>query len=652
MARRLAAIMFTDVVGSTRLAQQDERAALELLKEQEELARPVLTAHHGRLVKSTGDGMLVEFGNALEAVQCAVELQRKVHERGEPAGKPALELRIGIHVGDVEESGTDILGDAVNVTARVEPIAEPGGICVSSIVHEHVRNKTPFTFESVGAHSLKGVLEPVEVYRVALPWSRATAAPKTSGLPRLAVLPLANMSSDPENAYFADGMTEELISTVSKVPRLDVISRTSVMRFKEKTGTSMADIAHQLNVGWILEGSVRRAGNRVRTTVQLIEAAADRHLWSEHYDRGLEDIFEIQSEIAQKVADELRIRLGKTDEERIRQVPTQDTEAHLLYLKGRALAARMSADTLKAAVREYEGAIAKDPNYARAYAALAGAYLQLGFYEVIPSEEAGRKVEAAARKALDLDPNLAQAHLAMATVGVARPGTPIDESHRAIRRAIELDPNLSEAHVALATFLTVTGGDSQEARRALERALELDPLSTLILSAAATTYLYQLRDVERAIPIFERVLRMDPTLTYARNNLGLCHVLHGEVDQGIAEIRESVRRDPGFSATQRADLVFALVRAGRYDEARDVVNELLEHHRTQRTGAAALGLCYARLGDLDRAFEWLETAHQEQAAYLKTLPWELGLERLREDPRYARLLNKLRVSWGVAPPGA
>lgn len=642
MARRLAAIMFTDVVGSTQLAQRNEPAALELLRQQAELAQPVLAAHHGRLVKSTGDGMLVEFQNALEAVQCAVELQRRIHERGLRNEKPELQMRIGIHVGDVEETGTDILGDTVNVAARMEPLATPGGICFSSVVYAHIRNKTPYAFDRLGPRALKGVLEPVEIYRVALPWERPAALSGDPGPRRLAVLPLANLSSDPENEYFADGMTEELISTISKVPRLDVISRTSVMRFKG-TGTSMEEIARQLNAGWILEGSVRKAGQRVRTTVQLIEATADRHLWSERYDRGLEDVFEVQSEIAQRVADELRILLTEDTREEMRKVPTQDTEAHLFYLKGRALEAQSSVEGCAAAIREYERAVAQDPRYAMAHVGLANCYFWLGYWEGVPAEESARKVEAAARRAIEIDPGLAEAHLAMAEAVMSRPGAPPAEVRSEIMRAIQLNPSLPAAHLHLAMLTRAAGGDPEEARASAERALELDPLSTTVMEVAATCFLY-VGKIERAARLFEETLRLDPTLALARTNLGICHVLRGRFDEGIAEIRKSIQMDRGFSATARADLVLALVRAGRADEATEVINELLEHRKTHRTGAVALGLAYARLGDLDRAFEWLETAREEHSTYLAELPGELDLENLRKDPRYPRFLERLKAT--------
>lgn len=640
MGRRLAAIMFTDLVGSTSLAQTDEKDALALLREQGALARPVLDAYHGRLVKSTGDGMLVEFANALDAIECAVEFQRRVHERSTRDGRIPLQVRIGIHVGDVESEGTDILGDAVNIAARIEPLAEAGGISLSGPVYDQVSNKAPYQFEKLGPKTLRGVVKPMEIYRVVLPWaaSGGLRPREVSGPPRLAILPLANMSSDPENEYFADGVTEELISTASKVPELGVISRTSVMTFK-KPGTPLREIGRQLEADWVLEGSVRKSGSRVRITVQLIHAGADRHLWTESYDRNLEDIFAVQSEIAQKVASELRIRLGDEDRERIRKPPTQDARAHLFYLRGMASTEQGTAEGYHAAIESFQAATREDPMYALAYLRLANCYGILSTWEDLPPREARPRQEAAVQRALEIDPSLAEAHLSLAELRAGPPRWELTASAQETARARELNPNLVGAHLIWG-YLSFLSGKREEGLSSLEKALSLDPLSPRTIEQVATAYLY-LGDPEGAAALFERSLGIDANRAFARNNLGVCRAFQGRSDEAIAEIRKSIEMDRGYSAAQRADLVYVLVRAGRVEEARDALEELLEHYRTRAAGSYAIASAYASLGQPDQAFEWLETAYREQVATLRLLPLDYPFVGLRDDPRFRAMLARI-----------
>ena len=285
--RRLAAIMFTDIVGYTHLSQTNESLALELLEEHQRLLRPAFAAHGGTEVKTMGDAFLVEFKSALQAVMCAVEIQKKMAERN-AAAPPSrkLELRIGIHVGDVVNGAGDIYGDAVNVASRIEPLAEPGGVCISQQVFDQIRNKTPLEIDKVGDVNLKNVYLPVGIYKIGLTGSRASAEQLSGPKERLAVLPFVNISPDPNDEYFADGLTEELIAKLSEVKGLKVIARTSVMNYKRKE-KKVSEIAAELRVGSVIEGSVRKAGDRIRISVQLIDPRTEEHLWSSNYDSKL-----------------------------------------------------------------------------------------------------------------------------------------------------------------------------------------------------------------------------------------------------------------------------------------------------------------------------------------------------------------------------
>ncbi len=285
--RRLAAVMFTDIVGYTALGQKDESLALELLQEHRELLRPIFAKHRGREVKTIGDAFLVEFESALEATLCAIDVQSSVHSLGLERGEK-LQIRIGIHVGDVVHQGGDILGDTVNVASRIEPLASPGGICISEQVKSHIQNRIPYPLVRLESRQLKNVTEPMDVYDVVLPWGMKkveSGAARQLDRRRVAVLPLADMSPDPNEGYFADGLTEELITTLSKIREISVISRTSVMRYATDP-KPVTEIAKELRTGTILEGSVRKAGDKVRITIQMIDALEDRNFWAETYDEA------------------------------------------------------------------------------------------------------------------------------------------------------------------------------------------------------------------------------------------------------------------------------------------------------------------------------------------------------------------------------
>src|SRR2546422_4559885 len=335
--RRLAAIMFTDMVGYTALGQRDESLSLALVDEQRKLLRPIFNRHNGREIKTLGDAFLVEFPSALAAVRCAYEIQRATREYNILLpGERKIHLRVGIHLGDVMELEGDISGDAVNVASRIEPLAEDGGVCMSRQVYDHVQNKFDLPIVSVGVKTLKNVNTPMEVFKILMPWERErpnASVPLDSK--RIAILPFANMSPDPKDSYFADGVTEELISTISNISGLQVISRTSVMGYKG-ANKRIPEIGQELKVGSVLEGSIRKADSFVRITAQLVDVNTDRHLWSQSYDRELKNVFALQSEIAKNVADSLRVKILTPETEQIDRRLTENTTAYDLYLKGRS----------------------------------------------------------------------------------------------------------------------------------------------------------------------------------------------------------------------------------------------------------------------------------------------------------------------------
>ena len=375
--RRLAAVMFTDIVGYSSLTQKDERLALELLEEHRKIVRPIVARHNGHEIKTMGDAFLIEFGSALEATRCAIDVQKTLQDHNEQSTvERRIHLRIGIHLGDVLQRQSDVLGDAVNIASRIEPLAEAHGVCISQQVYDQVRNKIDCTIEDLGPHQLKNIEYPINVYRV-LPLHRSSEITKISlDKKRIAVLPFLNISPDPNDAYFADGLTEELIARLSTISGFEVIARTSIMRFRGTT-KSVGEIGKELKSGTVLEGSVRKAANRLRVTAQLIDATTEKHLWVQNYDRQLEDVFAIQTEVAQNVSDALETQLLSEEREHIEKKPTHDIGAYEFYLKGRYFWNERYKESLEKAIKYFEEAIKRDPRFALAYSGLADSYIVL-----------------------------------------------------------------------------------------------------------------------------------------------------------------------------------------------------------------------------------------------------------------------------------
>jgi adenylate cyclase len=404
--RRLAAILAADVVGYSRLVEQDEAGTLAALTAwRKEVLEPLVAKNHGRIFKLMGDGVLIEFGSPVEAVRCAVELQEGMAAANTDTPKDRhIILRIGVNLGDVVVEGGDCYGDGVNIAARLEGLAKPGDVVVSGTTYDHVRNKVERGFDDLGVQTLKNIAEPVRTYRVAgMP--RTPIAAQTDK-PAVAVLPFVNMSGDPEQEYFSDGITEDIITDLSKVSALNVLSRSTTLTFKGKA-VDVGQIASQLKVSHFVEGSVRKAGGRVRITAQLIETRKDRHVWAERYDRDLKDIFALQDEISHAIVTALKGKLLPAEKKAIEARSTHDPEAYKLYLLGRHYQRRRGARDLEIAIRFCSRALDIDPDYARAWALVALCQAVLHLYR--KSEETGL---SAAEKALTLDPTLAEAHAA------------------------------------------------------------------------------------------------------------------------------------------------------------------------------------------------------------------------------------------------
>ena len=634
--RRLAAVMFTDTVGFTASTQANEGHTLEMLRQQGDLLRPIVAIHQGREIKSTGDGFLVEFDSALKAVQCAVNIQRRIHERNSEGGQSPIRVRIGVHLGDVVQNGGDILGDAVNLAARIEPLAEPGGVCVSGAVFDQVRTKVADRFEKLEPKSLKGVELPLDVYRVIPSWegSGGGAADEVSPLldkARIAVLPFANISPDPSDEYFADGLTEELIANLSLVPGLKVIARTSVLGYK-KGEKKVAAIGKELGVGTVVEGSVRRAANKIRVTVQVIDVGTEEHLWTAKYDDDLDDIFAVQSEIATKVATSLPGNLTKSETPVPELERPKETQAYLSYLQGQALIWRSDEPSLRKSLEHFEKALASDPTFARAYAGLARAYINLGNEGYLTWTGAIEMGQAAAERASRLDPDLAEAHALLAELAFMA-DAPAEILDHELRRALELNPNLAQAHSILSS-LAGSFGIIESYILQGEEAYRLDPLSPPMIRRQGEAYFNSGRQ-DDALAHWKKNIETDPIDAY--HGLADCYMLKGDFEQAESAVQELERVAPNSDAALLCRGFLAAMRGDR-DVAIRMIARLDDVFKKGTSRQSSIGYIYLALGDLDRYFEYMVAAaknHTLQAVKVRLSPL---LAVARKDPRFVMLV--------------
>ncbi len=472
MARRLAAILAADVVGYSSLMGEDEAGTLAALQaHRAEIFDPVIAERGGRLVKLMGDGALVEFPSVVEAVEAALAIQQRV-----AAGDSRIRLRIGINLGDVIIDGDDIYGDGVNVAARLEALAEPGGICISSIVHESVGNRVEAEFADTGEHEVKGIARPIRVWR----WPATGAAQAPLALPEkpsIAILPFDNMSSDPEQEFFAEGIAEDIITELSKFRSLFVIARTSSFAFKGQA-LEVKEIGHRLGVRYVVEGSVRRAGNRVRITAQLIDAVDDTHLWAERYDRDLEDIFAVQDEVTHAIVTTIEPHLADTERQRARRKPPDSLGAWESYQRGLWHLYQYSPEDIASGVTFMERAVELDYEFATAHAGLAFALyyrVLLGFSDDREADLDRALMEG--KRAVMLDASDPFAYVALGRIYTARGehDTAIDHCDR----AIGLNPSYSAAHFGRAHSLWMSGR-ADEALPSNAEAMRLSPHDPLM----------------------------------------------------------------------------------------------------------------------------------------------------------------------------
>jgi len=547
MERRLAAILAADVAGYSRLTERDEAGTLEALKSRRRnILAPLLTEHHGRIVKVMGDGVLVEFGSAVNAVRCAVDLQRRMDEANASLAEDRrILLRIGINLGDVIVEGGDLYGEGVNIAARLQAMAMPGGVCLSQTMVNHVRNKVKVQFEDLGEQKVKNMDRPVRVYRIAemageLAVPSASATENPTG-PSIAVLPFVNLSGDAEQNYFSDGITEDILAGLSRFRQLFVIARNSSFRYRDQA-VDVRQVARELGVRFVVEGSVRKAGTHLRVTVQLVEAATGNHLWAEKFDRELRDIFAVQDEITQSIVASIAGRIEAADRRRALRKGATDLTAYDLLLRGKHCLAQGSQQHVLEARAILQRSLELDPEYCEAYVALAETY----FYEALsgwsPSPEAAaERLFELAQDAARLDDQNSGAHLCLAW-GYWRIKGNYEMAEAQIEEAIALNPNDLDNY-CFKGWLSTCAGNLEEgiwcSSQAIRRAPNLpdECLRTRVMAE------YLLGRFEQAIVTFGRMVHPPVSL------LGWVAACYAELDRAVearaaaAEFRARARSE-------------------------------------------------------------------------------------------------------------
>jgi len=697
--RKLAAIMFTDMVGYSALSQRDDRLALELLEEHRHLLREIFPRFHGTEIKTIGDAFLVEFGSALEAAQCAIEIQRTLAKRNHDVTLDRrIELKIGIHIGDVVHRDGDVYGDGVNIASRIEQLAGAGGICVSMDVERQIRNALEARFEKFGTADLKNIKLPMDLFRIVLPWEKGIELPakriskkspvlvpvailiiiallagwwwmqrsskneqlvaahavpaaptNTPDQKSVAVLPFVNLSDDKGSEYFSDGVSEELLTVLQKIPGMHVAARTSAFSFKGKNATAQ-EIGQKLGMAHLVEGSVRKSGDAVRIAARLTRADTGEELWSENFTRDLKDVFAVQSELAETIVAQVRDRLtggaaASADKQKIQaevqaaeKGGTKNVDAHQLYLQGRFYENRHSEKSAREALAAYQQAVELDPGFALAWAGVAGTRVWLCAF----ATEGGLKsfdanlssAREAAARALAIEPDLPEALLARASIE-----TNFDFNWNAaaqtLGKALELapaDPNI----VIAAGNLEIARANMDRGIELYRKAVDLDPVNPTARAFLAFNLAATKRFAE-ARAEYPRVVELNPAAPWAHAGLGLACLLEGKFEEAVAATE-------GEAGEWARLLIVACARWGekKIPEA-DAALAMLTKDFAE-TAAYQIAEVHAYRGDKGKAFEWLERARRQHDGGLPSLRKDPLLTNLYDDPRWNAFLRTMGLA--------
>jgi adenylate cyclase len=599
--RKLAAILSTDVVGYSRLMEDDEEATIRSINTYRKSISTLVEQHRGRVVDTTGDNLMAEFSSVVDAVQCAVEIQKEISERNAdlPENRRML-FRIGVNLGDIVEEDDKIYGDGVNIAARLESLTEAGGICISRTAYGQVKNKLNLGYEYLGEHSVKNISEPVHVYKVLMD---ADAAGKVIGekrqekrrmtlaavialiiglgglagwylyieqtkriapasvekmafplpdKPSIAVLPFDNLSGDPDQDYFSDGLSEEIITALSKVPRMFVIARNTTFTYKGQA-VKVQQVAEELGVRYVLEGSIRKYENKIRITAQLIDATAGHHLWAERYDRDLKDIFALQDEITMKILSELELRLTEGEQALIYRRGTNNLQVYLKFLQAVHYVRNTNPGDNRKARKIIEDIISIEPNYAMAYGLLGETYMMDVWFGTTKSPiDSLRKAASMLEKALYFDKSLGAPYAILGHINVLKRDW--EKGISLGYQAIELEPNGANSHYHLGMGLNFADR-SEEAIPILKKAIRLNPVASgLYVHHIAIAY-RMMEQYDKAVEYGEKAVQRSPNYHFAHLNLAACYLLAGREEEARAEAKEVIRLNPGFSLVKFAKTV-------------------------------------------------------------------------------------------------
>jgi adenylate cyclase len=698
--------MFTDMVGYSALAQRDDQLALELLEEHRRLLREIFPRFHGTEIKTIGDAFLVEFGSALEAAQCAIEIQRTLAKRNhDVSAVRRIELKIGIHIGDVMHRDGDVYGDGVNIASRIEQLAGAGGICVSMDVERQIRNALEARFEKFGSADLKNISLPMDLFRIVLPWESgtkagpvaATAVSKKSPLPvwaavlaalgllsgvwwwmqyakrdhqpaladttnvapaaaqvkppdqnSVAVLPFVNMSDDKGSEYFSDGVSEELLTVLQKIPGLHVAARTSAFSFKGKNATAQ-EIGQKLGVAHLVEGSVRRAGDSVRIAARLTRADTGEDLWSENYTRDLKDVFAVQTELAQTIVGQLRSRFaggeaGSTTKEKIQaeveaaeKGGTKNVEAHEYYLQGRFFGYRHSEKEEGQSLAAFQRAVELDPNFALAWAGLANTHTWFSAFSTSVGRTGFEKHLADAReavaRALAIEPNLADALFTRSNIALNFDFN-VKAAAEDLKKALALAPSNPDV-LTVAGNIESTRGDMKRAIEFYKQAVALDPVNGQARSFLAFNLVIA-RRFDEARAEYPKVVELNPGAPWAHAGLGLAYLLEGKFEEAAA----ASEGDAGEWAR------LLIISCARWSQKKIPESDaaLAELKKLGDTAAYQVGEAYAYRGEKDQAFEWLERARQQRDPGLAGLRKDPLLVNIQDDARWNAFLHAVGLT--------
>lgn len=633
--RQLAAIMFVDIVGYTALMQEDEAQTLQLRHKLQQKLEEEVSAHYGRILDFRGDGALCIFNSSIEGIKAALALQIDMQL------PPLVPLRIGMHVGDVVAEGNTIYGDGVNIASRLESLAVPGSIFFSGKVYDDIKNQKELQTLLLGKYSLKNVKEPVDIYALTNPGIITPETHSVEGKGQkvqstcILVLPFVNLSNDPEQDYFSDGLTEELISNLARLKGMKIISRTTSMKYKG-IKKDIKSIGREIGAGYIMEGSVRIQGNHLKITAQFIDAYNDVNLWAESYRGSMEDIFDIQEKVSLKIVDALRIQLTGKEKNVLHKRYTDDSEAYQFYLQGRYHWNQRNEAGLNKALYFFEKSIEKDQSYALAWAGIADTYSLIGEFTNISRRTILSKQMIAVNRALQLDPQLPEAHISMA-ISLMLNEWDWKNSKKEFKLGIKLNPNYATGRHWYAEWL-LYNGKFKDAYNEISKAVELDPFSQGILKDKGIHFYYT-RQYDKAIEIALKTLEMNPDFVPVHRLLSLAYQGQGLYDQAIKE-NQLWGSMTGNSIKTDIALAHLYAVAGRKQEAKDLI-ERIDLNQLGSNDYRGMAIVYTALGDKAKGLEWLEKSFEKHEESLCSINVDPKFDLLHTEKRFDIILKKL-----------